>query len=1023
MTAESGTVERLLGDLIVFRVHELPRNPGSAERTAPADSAAVPRPQATAHADRARRLAALASAYHADGGTFALGWRRLAAAGRVDIFVGGEALAGSADGDTILSLPAGGRGHRQAPGALASAMARLPSWCPIVGIVDGLLSDPDDLARRGRAGVGAGAGSARPSLEDGLLAVWREPFAWLLLAEPVRDADGSELVDEVADQLRIAQTKEQTSPEYAVRARRLRMRHRELARGTATGLWRVRLLAGGASPEAARRVAALVCASADLEGLPYALSPAPGTAALGTLMDAPVTAPRGGSFPLVADSELVAALACTPGREVPGVRCVMRPEFDVTPETATVPAHPPGHAGPDSPDSDPPGAEVPGLSLGRILDGGQVVSGGLALPRASLNRHSFVCGATGSGKSQTVRALLEEATVHGIPWMVVEPVKAEYRLMAARLAGAYDVVRIRPGDVDALPAGINPLEPAAGPGGERFPLQSHVALVRELFLAAFMADDPFPQVLSAALTSTYEDLGWDLALGEPAVPGTQPRYPTLADLQDAADRVVSRIGYGREVADNVRGFVRVRLASLRLGATGRFFEGGHPLDFARLLNHNVVLEIEDIGDDMDKAFLMGTVLIRLVEHLRLRQHAHGGAVLALRHLTVIEEAHRLLRRAVTTGAAAHAVEMFAGMLAEIRAYGEGLVVVEQIPSKLIEDVLKNTAVKVVHRLPAADDRAAVGATMNLTAEQSQHLVSLPSGDAAVFTDGMDFPLLVRMPDGTRREGDNPARTACPARLVTPRSATCGPRCQAEPCTLRDMRNAQRTLDHAPVLRLWAELAVLAHLTGWPMPVAHPLVREEIESLGTRLRDCTMSHAVDAAVTARSMAISERVGPEPLALHVTRAISDRLDDGGRCPREEPQWLAPAYRWSLVRDALRIRLRENPAAPRHTKTETWESSYGHPLPGATSAQQLAVVQQWYEADQRDGSRLRAVIFGQSAQGSTSAIERAVGSTLEDPAWPERLAEGLAPFGECRWAYRLLAPRDGQRKTGKGGMKDGS
>ena len=170
---------------------------------------------------------------------------------------------------------------------------------------------------------------------------------------------------------------------------------------------------------------------------------------------------------------------------------------------------------------------------------------------------------------------------------------------------------------------------------------------------------------------------------------------------------------------------------------------------------SAVLKIEDVGDDKDKAFLMGTVLIRLAEHLRMANRAHPAANPGLRHLTVIEEAHRLLRgpepAAGTSGAAAHAVEMFAGLLAEIRAYGEGLVIAEQIPGRLAVDVIKNTAVKIVHRLPAADDREVVGATMNMTPAQNRYLVTLRPGEAAVFVDGMDFPMLAQMPDHAARE--------------------------------------------------------------------------------------------------------------------------------------------------------------------------------------------------------------------------------------------------------------------------------
>src|SRR4029077_18960505 len=211
-----------------------------------------------------------------------------------------------------------------------------------------------------------------------------------------------------------------------------------------------------------------------------------------------------------------------------------------------------------------------------------------------------------------------------------------------------------------------------------------------------------------------------------------------------------------------------------------------------------------VGDDSDKAFLMGTVLIRLAEHLRMANRASPASLAGLaglRPLTVIEEAHRLLRRQETgapAGAAAHAVEMFAGLLAEIRAYGEGLVIAEQIPDRLVPDVIKNTAVKITHRLPAAADAEAVGATMNMTQAQNRFLVTLNPGEAAVFADGMDFPLLTRMPDGTAREAAGEAAgkesPAPPAGVVRPRSITCGADCAGRPCTLRDMRVAQRTLD-------------------------------------------------------------------------------------------------------------------------------------------------------------------------------------------------------------------------------------
>lgn len=397
---------------------------------------------------------------------------------------------------------------------------------------------------------------------------------------------------------------------------------------------------------------------------------------------------------------------------------VERADFDVTPEA-------------DGP-----------IEVGSVLDDADRPAGAFTVTADTLNRHAFVAGATGAGKSQTVRHLLEQLHHNGVPWLVIEPAKAEYARMAGRVG---DVTVIRPGAPDAVPVGLNPLEPAPG-----FPIQTHIDLVRALFLAAFEAEEPFPQVLSHALTRCYTDPGWDPVVGEPRSPGVVPKFPGLGDLQRTALEVVAGIGYGKEITDNVRGFIDVRLGSLRLGTPGRFFEGGHPLDVADLLRRNVVLEIEDVGNDQDKAFFIGAVLIRLHEHLRVRHRSAG--VEGLRHVTVIEEAHRLLKNVLPGSPAAHAVELFTVLLAEIRAYGEGIVIAEQIPSKIVADVVKNTALKIIHRLPAADDRELLGATVNLDESQSRHVVSLPPGRAVAFADGMDRPVRVAVPLGQDREG-------------------------------------------------------------------------------------------------------------------------------------------------------------------------------------------------------------------------------------------------------------------------------
>jgi DNA helicase HerA-like ATPase len=858
-----------------YRILEIPRRDGS--------SAGEPgwRDRADSGAGdpgRPQRAAALVAAYHVGlarlaNGTVAFGWVRTATGGPVSVIAAGDALVGSTDraaGEVLLALPGGARGKTLPPGELAGLIEQVGCWREVAGISDGLLAPAAETGPAGGARAGRRAGL---SLDEGLLGSWTGPFGWLVVAEPLPQAELWSLAEEVGLRQRLAEREADRFPERAVAARRLKERHGEFQRGVSTGFWRLTIAAGGTDAPSAARVAGLLCASADLDGLPYALCPAlPGAGPDLVLEPGGDAAP---ASPFYGSTELLAALARPPESEIPGVRLALRPDFDVTDITTE-------------------SASGPGIALGDILDRNLMPAGPLTLARDSLNRHVFVCGATGSGKSQTVRSLLEAATEQSIPWLVVEPAKAEYRLMASRLPAA-EVIRIRPGEPDAIAAGLNPLEPAVDASGRRFPLQTHSDLVRALFSASFRSEEPFPQVLSAAISRVYEAAGWDLALGDPL--RAQASYPTLTALQRAAEQVVTEIGYSQRVTDDVLGFIRVRLASLRHGTTGLFLEGGHPLDFGALLRKNVVLEIEDVGDDADKAFLMGTVLIRLAEHLRLthRTSSHGEGA-GLKHLTVIEEAHRLLRRTAADaagggsvgggGAAAHAVEMFAGLLAEIRAYGEGLIIAEQIPARLDPSAIKNTAVKIVHRLPAADDRETVGATMNATPSQSRYLVTLTPGQAAVFSDGMDFPILVKISDGTEREQVTPSRTLDAGALVRPRSATCGRECGIRPCTLRDMRLARRALDGLPWVGLWAELAVLAHLTGRPAPVPRPAALDDFTALPARVSQCAVSHAVDAAVAARP-AIAR---PGALATHVSAAIGAWADrQEWLCPADEPEWL--------------------------------------------------------------------------------------------------------------------------------------
>jgi hypothetical protein len=205
-----------------------------------------------------------------------------------------------------------------------------------------------------------------------------------------------------------------------------------------------------------------------------------------------------------------------------------------------------------------------------------------------------------------------------------------------------------------------------------------------------------------------------------------------------------------------------------------------------------VLELEGMGDDDDKAFVMGLVMIRLAEQRRV-QGEHKG----LAHLLVIEEAHRLLgqpsvrRDETEADVRGKAVETFTNLLAEIRAYGQGVIVVDQVPSKLAPEVLKNTSLKLAHQIVAGDDRGALAAAMVMNERQTRALATLLPGHGVVFAEGEDAPLLIQVPPAGRggaplpdpdRVRDHMQRSQALARmgsLFLP-SFDCDDNCRARP---------------------------------------------------------------------------------------------------------------------------------------------------------------------------------------------------------------------------------------------------
>lgn len=504
---------------------------------------------------------------------------------------------------------------------------------------------------------------------------------------------------------------------------------RRLQDGLGEGLWRTSIIAGAPDAGALRFALATLAGSLRARRRDVAV-PLRGHGC------APAADGYGVHSNVLRQAEL-AALCMLPRRDRLGFAVQPRVAFDID-----HPAHP---------------ALAEGVKVGAILDGVQEAGRDLFVPTSQLCRHVLVAGHTGSGKSTTLRALLLSLGRRGLPFLILDPVKpaeGEYGALAALLP---DLVLLRAGAVagaGATPLLLNPFEFPVG-----FSLFTHIDLLKAAFTAAFGLSPPAPYLLETAIYRAYERRGWDLTAARHRHGADRLAFPTLGDLLAEIETVIEEAGYGEEISRNLKGALRTRLGSLCLGPKGLSLDTRHGLPDELLFDRQVLIELRHLGSVDEQALVMGLLLIRLWEH---RQAAGIPPVERLRHLVVIEEAHRLLRRtaerAAEDGNMAHqALQVFVNLIAEVRAYGQGLLVAEQLPSNLTPDVIKQVGLKVVHRLTPREDRDLVGDAMALRTAQKRALVTLRTGQAVVHGEGMDGAICVRVeapqpgasaPDGT-----------------------------------------------------------------------------------------------------------------------------------------------------------------------------------------------------------------------------------------------------------------------------------
>jgi hypothetical protein len=426
-------------------------------------------------------------------------------------------------------------------------------------------------------------------------------------------------------------------------------------------------------------------------------------------------------------------------------------------------------------------AEGPALRLGR-LPGREAA---ITLSVNDLTKHALIAGSTGSGKTTTVLELLRQLWIdHHVPFLVIEPVNSDAndyrRLLNEPGLEAVEVFTV--GDEGTRPLRFNPFEVP-----ENVLVGEHAANLLACFTAAFGLWEPLPSIYRDALNTTYRNAG---ILESERATGERRAWPTVVEFLAAMREATADLGYAGEVKHNIEAASLRRAEQLTTGVAASAFFTDQPNDIAALLDHPTILELKSLGSGDEQALVIALLLNAVTEHYQ----AARGASPRLEHVTVIEEAHRLLQRSEGSGsrdqaqAKEKAAETFANTLAENRKYGEGIIIAEQLPTKLVADAVKNTNLKIMHRLTAEEDRDYLGETMGLDASQKHFATRLATGEALVYADalaealhvGIKPELKASTPPPIPRHG-SPPFAGC---------ASCRAQCQYRGAALAMVRDAR-----------------------------------------------------------------------------------------------------------------------------------------------------------------------------------------------------------------------------------------
>lgn len=372
----------------------------------------------------------------------------------------------------------------------------------------------------------------------------------------------------------------------------------------------------------------------------------------------------------------------------------------------------------------------------------------LKYPIELLNKHAFICGVPGSGKTYTMLHMVTELHKNKIPFMVMEPAKKEYRAIYNYGKEMLDIMLFSPHMNTLFPLHVNMMEFPEG-----ITLSEHINVLMNVFESTFELGGPVYNLLDKSIGLAYEKYGWN----EYNENDGSKEYPCLEELRDIFTDQVEKTTYNGNFKGDLKSFLNVRLEGLMRRDAGEVFNVKKstikPEDW---ISKSSIIEMEDMGEK-NRNFLTLLLCNYIREELKIIKKKNADdANKNPNHVIFIEEAHNVIANTAEQSGSninpkISATKFIVDMLAEVRALRESIVIADQLPSSMAQEVMKNTGLKIALRMSSQDEREYISSTISASPVQIDNLSRYEKGKSLVFFEKMEKAMEVQI---CKWEGDD-----------------------------------------------------------------------------------------------------------------------------------------------------------------------------------------------------------------------------------------------------------------------------